>query len=451
MAYSTSTHTVTSSQVTSKTFTLGFDFMRAAHVSATVNAVANTDFTIDAASGVLTFGASTALEALQVVVLTRVTPAAKSGRIIDFADGSILSQNALDESALQNLYISQESLDNAATALATATAAGAQFTHATSGTNDDGTVPAPTPAEVIAQNYLRSDGTWQDPPGSGGGGGGSSTFVGLSDTPSVFASNSADASKFVKVDSVGTALEFTSFIGDLDAINNVKSDVPSDGDALVFSSGPEAGWGPTPTIASDIATAATPYAAGKLLVADGTQYTPLAKGTTDHVLTAQAGGLAWAAAPSGGFRGALHRYGPGITAAGGGPVTWDTAHSLTGPFTVEAGKIGAADAPALNGAIQVDAAGYYSFTIIVGVDNREVGGDDDFTLITYYRATDGTTTTPSTAAGSTTVNIAGGKEGSLTLSFVYNMALNSALIVGVSSGAVFNYEAAKSTITAIAL
>jgi len=454
MAYSTSTHTVTASQATSKTFTLGFDYLRAVHVTATVEGVANTDFTLDSASGVLTFGASTTLEESDVVVLTRTTPAAKTGRVIDFADGSILSESALDESALQNLYVSQEALDDAESALTAATAATVPFTHETTGTNEDGAVPAPTPAEVTAQKFLRSDGTWQEPPGTGSGSGGSSTFVGLTDTPAQFASNAGDKTKFVKVDQEGTALEFTSFIGALDSLDDVRDDEPaSDGDALVYSSGPETGWGPSPTVKTDIATALTPYEAGKIWVANGTQYTPLAKGADQQVLTSTTSGLQWQAAASGGVRGSIHRYGPDteITSGTGIPVKWDKPYSLDGPFTVESGMIGSAGAATTSAAIQVDEAGYYSFQIQVGIKNIS-GATAEFTLLAYYRATDGTTTVPSLAAGRSTVTVADDEEASISIGYSFNMALNSALIVGVTGGSSdFSYMASKSTLTGIAL
>ena len=48
----------------------------------------------------------------------------------------------------------------------------------------------------------------------GGGGGGSSTFVGLTDTPASYAGSAADAGKFVRVASSGTALEFVTLDGD---------------------------------------------------------------------------------------------------------------------------------------------------------------------------------------------------------------------------------------------
>ena len=55
----------------------------------------------------------------------------------------------------------------------------------------------------------------------GGGGGGASSFVGLSDTPSSYAGGAADALKFVRVASGGSALEFVTVT---DIINNTYID-----------------------------------------------------------------------------------------------------------------------------------------------------------------------------------------------------------------------------------
>lgn len=111
MAYSYTQHTVTSATASSKTFSVGFDYLRASHITTTVNNVTNTDFNVDTSAGTVTFGSSTTLVEGDSVVLTRSTPKTKSTRVVDFADGSILSEAALDDSALQLLYISQEAFD----------------------------------------------------------------------------------------------------------------------------------------------------------------------------------------------------------------------------------------------------------------------------------------------------------------------------------------------------
>ena len=113
MAYSYKSFTVDSSTQTSKTFTIGFDYLRTTHISATVNSTASTDFTIDDAAGTLTFGASTSFDVGDTVVLIRDTPKEKSERVVDFADGSILAEADLDDSALQLLFITQEAFDEA--------------------------------------------------------------------------------------------------------------------------------------------------------------------------------------------------------------------------------------------------------------------------------------------------------------------------------------------------
>ena len=111
MAYSYSSYTVDSSTEASKTFALGFDYLRSSHITTTVAGSANTDFTVNESAATLTFGSSTTLTVGQAVVLTRTTPKTKNTRIVDFADGSILSESSLDDSALQLLYISQEAFD----------------------------------------------------------------------------------------------------------------------------------------------------------------------------------------------------------------------------------------------------------------------------------------------------------------------------------------------------
>lgn len=111
MPFSYTQYTVDSSTASSKTFSIGFDYLRASHITTTVAGSENTDFTVDNSAGTLTFGSSTTLTAGQAVVITRTTPKTKATRVVDFADGSILSESALDDSALQLLYISQEAFD----------------------------------------------------------------------------------------------------------------------------------------------------------------------------------------------------------------------------------------------------------------------------------------------------------------------------------------------------
>ena len=87
MAYSYSSYTVDSSTEASKTFALGFDYLRSSHITTTVAGSANTDFTVNESAATLTFGSSTTLTVGQAVVLTRTTPKTKKTRIVDFADG----------------------------------------------------------------------------------------------------------------------------------------------------------------------------------------------------------------------------------------------------------------------------------------------------------------------------------------------------------------------------
>ena len=111
MAYSYTTYTVDSTTAVSKTFALGFNYLRTSHITTSVGGTAEEDFTVDDTASTLTFGSTVTLEVGNTVTLTRTTPKTKSTRVVDFTDGSILSQDDLDDSALQLLYISQEAFD----------------------------------------------------------------------------------------------------------------------------------------------------------------------------------------------------------------------------------------------------------------------------------------------------------------------------------------------------
>ena len=124
MPYSYTQYTVSAATASSKTFALGFDYLRTTHITTTVEGTGETDFTVDEAGGTLTFGAGVTLTDGDSLTITRTTPAEKSERVVDFSDGSILSQDDLDDSALQLLYISQEAFDLTADTLGKDTADG---------------------------------------------------------------------------------------------------------------------------------------------------------------------------------------------------------------------------------------------------------------------------------------------------------------------------------------
>ena len=73
-----------------------------------------TDFTATGSSGsiVVTLGGSVALAGNDTLRIARETPRPGSSRLVDFQNGDGLSEDDLDTSALQNLYVGQEAYDS---------------------------------------------------------------------------------------------------------------------------------------------------------------------------------------------------------------------------------------------------------------------------------------------------------------------------------------------------
>lgn len=123
MAFSTETFTGVMGQQT-YTF-LSLRFLSAEHLSLTVAGLA-TAFTINSARTQVTItGASIA--GGESIVVTRSTPATDAGRLVDFTDLSHVRQRDLDTSALQLLYIAQESLEFISSATCMGLNAGLQW------------------------------------------------------------------------------------------------------------------------------------------------------------------------------------------------------------------------------------------------------------------------------------------------------------------------------------
>lgn len=87
------------------TFAVPFDYLSKTHVGVKVDGVP-VAFTWDNANTVRTF---TAPAEGSVVEVRRTTP--RDVRLVDFVDGSVLSEADLDVSSLQNLYLAQEAVD----------------------------------------------------------------------------------------------------------------------------------------------------------------------------------------------------------------------------------------------------------------------------------------------------------------------------------------------------
>ena len=92
-------------------YSITFPFIDSTHVKAFIDGVESTAFTIS--SSTLTFTSPPANSA--VIKIERQTPT--NARIVDFTDGSVLTESDLDKSADQNFYIAQEITDDSASKL----------------------------------------------------------------------------------------------------------------------------------------------------------------------------------------------------------------------------------------------------------------------------------------------------------------------------------------------
>jgi hypothetical protein len=89
------------------TFNIPFPYLSKSHIQVKVNGVVDAGITFPTDATVKT---STVPTNGAIVEVRRVTP--NSNRLVDFADGSLLGEGDLDQSALQNFYVMQEVTDN---------------------------------------------------------------------------------------------------------------------------------------------------------------------------------------------------------------------------------------------------------------------------------------------------------------------------------------------------
>ena len=88
-------------------FDVTFSYIEQSHIKVYINYVEDTSFTWVNASRIQT---STTASNGQIVKIERTTPTAS--RLVDFADGSVLTESDLDKSANQNFFTVQENLDD---------------------------------------------------------------------------------------------------------------------------------------------------------------------------------------------------------------------------------------------------------------------------------------------------------------------------------------------------
>ena len=93
-------------------FTIPCPYLAQAHIHVYVAGVETTDFTINTGTNKVVLEEAPA-NAVAVKV-QRITPRTEAGRVVDFASGAGIPVEDLDNSALQSLYIQQESFDEQA-------------------------------------------------------------------------------------------------------------------------------------------------------------------------------------------------------------------------------------------------------------------------------------------------------------------------------------------------
>ena len=91
------------------TYSLGFSYRSQADISVTLNGIATTAFTYNAAGTQIIF--NTAPANATAIQITRAT--SQTQKLVDYAEGSVLTEGDLDTDSTQAFFMSQESIDKA--------------------------------------------------------------------------------------------------------------------------------------------------------------------------------------------------------------------------------------------------------------------------------------------------------------------------------------------------
>ena len=130
------------------TYTIDFKFLDSSHVKLSVTSesvlVDHTNFTINSDGTLMTVGGTYGMPIKIYRQTPGTTSATKDDQVIDFQDGSVVSESDLDRASLQALYASQESKDYVDDSVAAST----------------GTGELPT---TTSENYILSSGTGVTP------------------------------------------------------------------------------------------------------------------------------------------------------------------------------------------------------------------------------------------------------------------------------------------------
>ena len=118
----------TGSKTTTDTYTIDFKFLDPSHVKLKVTTlsalVEHTNFTINSDGTIMTIGGDYDVPIKIYRQTPGTTSATKNDKVVDFQDGSVVSEADLDKSSLQALYASQESQDYVDDSIAASTGTG---------------------------------------------------------------------------------------------------------------------------------------------------------------------------------------------------------------------------------------------------------------------------------------------------------------------------------------
>ena len=189
------------------TYSLGFTYRSQADISVTLNGVATTAFSYNAAGTQIIF--NTAPASGTAIQITRAT--SQDSKLVDYAEGSVLTEGDLDTDSQQAFFMSQESIDKANDVIGV-DASNFQWT---AGNLRITNVANPTSAQDVAtKNYLET--VWLSP----------SDKTNLTTVAGINTEISNVAAKTTEITNVSTNIANVNLVGtNIGSVNTVATDI----------------------------------------------------------------------------------------------------------------------------------------------------------------------------------------------------------------------------------